>query len=134
MGGSVTRMKEEQKHKNGLGIEKIETDIPSPKTVSMEQFVLYITYMSQYMNTLFDFYGFETSKVKWLNYLSSQKAIQENVDILINGGKKYNKGRRKKTKKNRQRKEKTHQPRTTLEEGVLTTIPKSKSKKKQSMC
>ncbi|GAA5811631.1 hypothetical protein MFLAVUS_005071 [Mucor flavus] len=73
MGGSVTRMKEQQKRKHRLGIEKIETDIPSPKTASMEQFVLYITYMSQHMNTLFGFYGFETSKVKWLNYLSSQK-------------------------------------------------------------
>ncbi|GAA5816830.1 hypothetical protein MFLAVUS_010364 [Mucor flavus] len=111
MGGSVTRMKEQQKHKHRLGIEKIETDIPSPKTASMEQFVLYITYMSQHMNTLFDFYGFETSKVKWLNYLSSQKAIQESVNILINGEKK---------------------PRTTLEERVLATIPKSKSKKNKA--
>ncbi|GAA5809216.1 hypothetical protein MFLAVUS_002621 [Mucor flavus] len=71
MDGSVTQMKEQRKHKHRLGIEKIETDIPSPKTASMEQFVLYITYMSQHKNTLFDFYGFETSKVKWLNYLSS---------------------------------------------------------------
>ncbi|GAA5808492.1 hypothetical protein MFLAVUS_001883 [Mucor flavus] len=105
MGGSVTLIKEQQKHKHRLDIEKIETNIPSPKTVSMEQFVLYITYMSQHMNTLFDFYSFETSKVKWLNYLSSQKSIQESVNILINGGKK---------------------PRTTLEERALTTIPKSK--------
>ncbi|GAA5811153.1 hypothetical protein MFLAVUS_004583 [Mucor flavus] len=126
IGGSVTRMKEQQKYKHRLGIEKIETDIPSPKTASMEQFVLYITYMSQHMNTLFDFYGFETFKVKWLNYLSSQKAIQESVNILINGGKKYNKGRRKKTKENRKRSKKTRRPRTTLEERVLTTIPKSK--------
>ncbi|GAA5807293.1 hypothetical protein MFLAVUS_000650 [Mucor flavus] len=40
MGGSVTRMKKQQKHKQELGIEKIETDIPSPKTASVEQFVL----------------------------------------------------------------------------------------------
>ncbi|GAA5813215.1 hypothetical protein MFLAVUS_006689 [Mucor flavus] len=115
---------EESKHR--LGIEKIETDIPSPKTAYMEQFVLYITYMSQHMNTLFDFYGFETSKVKWLNYLNFQKAIQESGNILINGGKKYNKDRRKKTKENRKRRKKTRRPRTTLEERVLTTIPKSK--------
>ncbi|GAA5809637.1 hypothetical protein MFLAVUS_003049 [Mucor flavus] len=36
IGGSVIRMKEQQKHKHRLGIEKIETDIPSPKTASME--------------------------------------------------------------------------------------------------
>ncbi|KAI7899815.1 uncharacterized protein BX663DRAFT_563531 [Cokeromyces recurvatus] len=64
MGGSVRRMKEQQKRKQRLGIEKIETNIPSPKTVSVEQFVLYITYMLQHMNTLLNFYGFETSKIK----------------------------------------------------------------------
>ncbi|GAA5807756.1 hypothetical protein MFLAVUS_001133 [Mucor flavus] len=87
MGGSVTRMKKQQKHKQELGIEKIETDIPSPKTASVEQFVLYVAYMLQHMNTLFDFYGFDTSKVRWLNYLSSQQVIKESVSILINGGK-----------------------------------------------
>ncbi|CAO0803072.1 unnamed protein product [Mucor circinelloides] len=55
MGGSVTRMKKQQKYKQELGIEKIETDIPSPKTASVEQFVLYVAYMLQHMNTLFDF-------------------------------------------------------------------------------
>ncbi|KAI7908315.1 uncharacterized protein BX663DRAFT_482507 [Cokeromyces recurvatus] len=35
MGGSVRRMKEQQKRKQRLGIEKIETDIPSPKTASV---------------------------------------------------------------------------------------------------
>ncbi|KAI7903923.1 uncharacterized protein BX663DRAFT_542240 [Cokeromyces recurvatus] len=90
MGGSVRRMKEQQKRKQRLGIEKIETDIPSPKTASVEQFVLYITYMLQHMNTLLNFYGFETFKIKRLNYLSSQKTIQESVNILINGGKNRN--------------------------------------------
>ncbi|KAI7903781.1 uncharacterized protein BX663DRAFT_505200 [Cokeromyces recurvatus] len=117
---------EQQKRKQRLGVGKIETDIPSPKTVSVEQFVLYITYMLQHMNTLLNFYGFETSKIKWLNYLSSQKAIQESVNILINGGKKYNKSRRKKTKENKKRRRKTRKPRTAQEERALTTIPKSK--------
>ncbi|KAI7904884.1 uncharacterized protein BX663DRAFT_484956 [Cokeromyces recurvatus] len=128
MGGNVRRMKEQQKRKQRLGIEKIETDIPSPKTGSVEQFVLYITYMLQHMNTLLNFYGFKTSNIKWLNYLSSQKAIQESVNILINDGKKYNKSRRKKTKENRKRRRKTRKPRNVQEERALTTIPKSKSK------
>ncbi|KAG2208537.1 hypothetical protein INT47_010233 [Mucor saturninus] len=135
MGGNVTRMKEQQKHKHRLGIEKIETDIPSPKTASAEQFVSYITYMSQHMNTLFDFYDFETAQVKWLNYLSSQKAIQESVNILINGGKKYNKDKRKKTRKNRKRRKKNRKPRTNPVERTLITAPKSKSySKKNKAC
>ncbi|KAI7907125.1 uncharacterized protein BX663DRAFT_573207 [Cokeromyces recurvatus] len=86
--------------------------------------------MLQHMNTLLTFYGFETSKIKWLNYLSSQKAIQESVNILINGVKKYNKSRRKKTKENRKRRSKTRKPGTAQEERALTTIPKSKRNNK----
>lgn len=128
MGGSVTRMKKQQKHKQELGIEKIETDIPSPKTASVEQFVLYVAYMLQHMNTLFDFYGFDTSKVRWLNYLSSQQVIEESVSILINGGKKYNKGKRKKTRANRKRRRKNRHSSTRAprERKPITTVTTSK--------
>lgn len=128
MGGSVTRMKKQQKYKQELGIEKIETDIPSPKTASVEQFVLYVAYMLQHMNTLFDFYGFDTSKVKWLNYLSSQQVIEESVNILINGGKKYNKGKRKKTRANRKRRRRNRcsSTRAPRERNPITTVTRSK--------
>lgn len=127
MGGSVTRMKKQQKYKQELGIEKIETDIPSPKTASVEQFVLYVAYMLQHMNTLFGFYGFDTSKVKWLNYLSSQQVIEESVNILINGGKKYNKGKRKKTRANRKRRRnRCSSTRAPRERNPITTVTRSK--------
>ncbi|GAA5813805.1 hypothetical protein MFLAVUS_007292 [Mucor flavus] len=125
MGGSVTRMKKQQKHKQELGIEKIETDIPSPKTASVEQFVLYVVYMLQHMNTLFDFYGFDTSKVRWLNYLSSQQVIEESVSILINGGKKYNKDKGEQKKKKKNRHSSTRAPR---ERKPITTVTTSKRK------
>jgi hypothetical protein len=33
-------------------------------------------------------YSFETTaRIKWLNYIFSQKAIQQSVNILLNGGK-----------------------------------------------
>jgi hypothetical protein len=53
--------------------------------------MLYLIYIMQHMDILLNFYNFETAKLKWLNYIGSQKAIQESVNILLNGDKKYNK-------------------------------------------
>lgn len=50
------------------------------------------------MGKLFQFHGFNTAQGKWLNYLGKQKAKDAAVNILLNGGKKYNKERRGKTK------------------------------------
>ncbi|CEG78583.1 hypothetical protein RMATCC62417_13166 [Rhizopus microsporus] len=88
MGGTVKRQKLQQGRKKSLGIERIETDMPSPKTASIQQYMLYLTYILQHMDVLLNFYNFETAKLKWLNYVGSQKAIQESVNILLNGGKK----------------------------------------------
>ncbi|PHZ13490.1 uncharacterized protein RHIMIDRAFT_120768 [Rhizopus microsporus ATCC 52813] len=107
MSGTVNRQKAQQGRKQSLGIESIETNIPSPKTASTQRYMLYITYILQHMDSLFNFYNFETTKLKWLNYIGSQEVIQESVNILLNGGKKYNKSRRKNTKKNRKKKEKS---------------------------
>ncbi|PHZ13402.1 uncharacterized protein RHIMIDRAFT_305406 [Rhizopus microsporus ATCC 52813] len=107
MSGTVSRQKVQQGRKQNLGIESIKTNIPSPKTASTQRYMLYITYILQHMDSLFNFYNFETTKLKWLNYIGSQEVIQESVNILLNGGKKYNKSRRKNTKKNRKKKEKS---------------------------
>jgi hypothetical protein len=101
MYGTVRRQKQQQSIKKDLGIATIETNIPSPKTSSCEQYVSYTKYILEHLNTLFSFYNFDTSKNRWLAYLSSQKTIEECVNILINGGSKYNKKRRKKNKKRR---------------------------------
>ncbi|KAG2201204.1 hypothetical protein INT47_013015 [Mucor saturninus] len=74
MGGNVTRMKEQQKHKHRLGIEKLKQTFLRLK-LRLWSNLFCKTYISQHMNTLFDFYDTKTAKVKWLNYLSSQKAI-----------------------------------------------------------
>lgn len=62
--------------------------MPSPKTASIQRYMSYINYMLQNMDILLNFYNFEAAKLKWLNYVGSQKAIQESVNILLNGGKK----------------------------------------------
>lgn len=50
-------------------------NILSPKTSSIEQYASYITYMFEHMDVLFGLYNFETAKIKWPNYLGSQKTI-----------------------------------------------------------
>ncbi|GAA5814594.1 hypothetical protein MFLAVUS_008093 [Mucor flavus] len=77
MHGTVTRQKSEQGRKGRSGLEAIETNISSPKKLSIEKYSSYITYMIEHLNALHSFYNFETAKIKWLNYLASQKTIQE---------------------------------------------------------
>ncbi|KAI7903542.1 uncharacterized protein BX663DRAFT_506810, partial [Cokeromyces recurvatus] len=57
--------------------------------------------MMEHMSRLFEFYGFNTARYGWKNYVGSQIAIETSVNILLNGGNKYNKDRRKNTKKAR---------------------------------
>lgn len=104
MGGTVRRQQKEQDRKRTSGIEQIKTHIPSPKTTSCLQYVSHLEYMFQHMDALFGFYGFEAARIKWLNYVASQRSIEEAVNILLNGSKKYNSKRRKKTSSNKRRK------------------------------
>ncbi|KAI7899746.1 uncharacterized protein BX663DRAFT_520300 [Cokeromyces recurvatus] len=62
--------------------------------------------MMEHMSRLFEFYGFNTARYGWKNYVGSQIAIETSVNILLNGGNKYNKNRRKNMKRNRRRKRK----------------------------
>ncbi|KAG2200602.1 hypothetical protein INT47_007346 [Mucor saturninus] len=103
MGGVTQRHKQEQELKKSLGIDQIETNIPSPKTTSHDAYILYITYILQHIDTLFNFYGFRTTNSRWCNYIASQKSIEDAVNILINGSTKYNKKRRKNKKKSKKR-------------------------------
>lgn len=106
MGGTVRRQQKEQDRKRTSGIEQIEMHIPSPKTTSCLQYVSHLEYMFQHMDALFGFYGFEAARIKWLNYVASQRSIEEAVNILLNGSKKYNSKRRKKNKQQQEKEEK----------------------------
>ncbi|ORE12297.1 hypothetical protein BCV71DRAFT_282279, partial [Rhizopus microsporus] len=79
MSGTVNRQKVLQGRKQSLYIERIETNIPSPKTAFIQRYMPYLTYILQHMDVLFNFYNFETAKPKWLNYIGSQKVIQESI-------------------------------------------------------
>ncbi|KAI9257863.1 hypothetical protein EDC94DRAFT_586320 [Helicostylum pulchrum] len=84
--------------KRRAGVSNIESNIPTTKTTSLVKYREHVRYIILYMADLFEFYGFNTSKMRWLNYMAEQKAQDAPVIILINGGKKYNKKRRKRPK------------------------------------
>ncbi|KAG1170488.1 hypothetical protein G6F70_000738 [Rhizopus microsporus] len=53
---------------------------------------------------ILDFYGYETAEGRCRCYQEVQRAREEMANILINGGKKYNKDRRKNYKNHRRKK------------------------------
>jgi hypothetical protein len=88
------------------GIKDIETNIPSPKTVDPTKFSLYLTYILQNLDTLFSFYSHRSAAFRFHDYQGRQRTNAEVANILLQGGKKYNKRNRKKTKKNRKQRKK----------------------------
>jgi hypothetical protein len=100
-----TGSKRRQQFVDGLksrrGIKSIETGIPPPKTVDMARITNYVKYMLTHLDTLFEFYNYKSAKFRFHNYQGRQRANDELANMLIDGGKKYNKARRKKTKRNK---------------------------------
>jgi hypothetical protein len=87
--------------KSRKGIKEIETQIPSPKTVKPDDLNNYIKYMLTHIDVLFDFYNERSAPFNFHNYQGRQRANDELANMLIDGRKKYNKARRKKTKRNK---------------------------------
>lgn len=96
--GSPIRMKKEDIRKVEEGIKLIETNIPSAKTTSREQFLRHIQYLMLHMVALFEFYNFGVARINWNNFRGRQKALDNCANILIHGSTKYNRQRRKKKK------------------------------------
>ncbi|KAI7893251.1 uncharacterized protein EV154DRAFT_502204 [Mucor mucedo] len=91
MNGSTKRLKLEQDRKKEQGVQTIETNIPSVKSEITDKYITHVKYMMQHQDTLFNFYNLQTARVKWCNYIGKQHALQDAVNILINGSKKCNK-------------------------------------------
>ncbi|KAI7865456.1 uncharacterized protein EV154DRAFT_557220 [Mucor mucedo] len=87
---STNRLKLEQDRKKEQGVQTIETNIPSVKSAGADKYITHVKYMMQHQGTLFNFYNFQTARVKWCNYIGKQRALQDAVNILINESKKYN--------------------------------------------
>ncbi|PHZ17735.1 uncharacterized protein RHIMIDRAFT_243761 [Rhizopus microsporus ATCC 52813] len=101
--GSIHHQRKEQKRMEKEGMKSVLLNIPSIKTTSLMQYHMYMTYIMANIQKILDFYGYETAEGRFHCYQGVRRAREEMVNILINGGKKYNKDRRKNTRKNRRR-------------------------------
>lgn len=108
MNGVVNRQRLEQERKKANRIEQIETNVPSPKTTSDTNYKDHIIYMLRNFENLGNFYNFQIARIHWSNYIGKQRAIEQAVNILVNGSTKYNKARRKKTRRNKRKRNKTN--------------------------
>ena len=99
--GSLRRNNEINKLKQRSGIQTIESQFPTAKTIRETQYHDYVRYFFTNKEALFNFYGEEGGERRFYDYQGRQKALEESANILINGGKKYNRRKRKKTKENR---------------------------------
>ncbi|KAH8554368.1 hypothetical protein BGW37DRAFT_555242 [Umbelopsis sp. PMI_123] len=91
------------KEKTETGLAEIEENLPTAKTASIQQYYEYIGYALEYMEAIFSFYSFNRGEMKFRNHQGKQRAREEMACIFLDGGKKYNAKKRKRTRKNRRR-------------------------------
>ncbi|KAG0163019.1 hypothetical protein DFQ29_003491, partial [Apophysomyces sp. BC1021] len=99
--GSARRNHDLDKKKQASGVKLIESEFPTAKTANRDQYREYLQYFFAHGRTLFDFYNASRGQERFYNYQGRQRAKAEIANILINGGRKYNRQRRKNTKRNR---------------------------------
>lgn len=107
--GSPARQQHLVDRKKSAGIEQVESAFPTAKTSNLLAYESHVRYYFQHMILLFGFYGPTTAEDRFRQFQGRQRAGEEIVNILVHGGKKYNKTKRKKTKINRKaRKKRRH--------------------------
>jgi hypothetical protein len=98
-----------KRRKDASGITRIESNMPSAKTSNIETYRVYVQYLFDNLNRLFAFYGPEQGKSKWFRHKRKQSVLMDCVNILVDGGAKYNKQKRdsRKTRRNRKKRKKS---------------------------
>ncbi|KAI9486670.1 MAG: hypothetical protein EXX96DRAFT_550015 [Benjaminiella poitrasii] len=127
MTGSTRYLKRIQKMKANRSIDTLESLISSPKTTKVDQYSNYITYRLLHIDIFFYlFYDFDTAKDRYHLYQGRQRAVDNMVNIIINGSSKYNKSKRKNLQKNRKKKKKKNKNNNN-------NISKGKKKKMEAL-
>ncbi|CEP20187.1 hypothetical protein [Parasitella parasitica] len=63
--GAPERAKHEDDLKTHQRIKLLETNIPTPKTAALANYIAHLTYMMTHLNRLFDFYNLRKAKITW---------------------------------------------------------------------
>ncbi|KAI9251259.1 hypothetical protein EDC94DRAFT_288732 [Helicostylum pulchrum] len=85
---AARKNKNQQASKKEQGIDALESNIPTAKTSNVEYYNYHLHYMHENYARFFRFYNMNSAKIRMKNFISKQKALDESVNILINGGKK----------------------------------------------
>jgi hypothetical protein len=101
--GSKRYEKRERKRMSDENMEDILLNVPSAKTVSISRYLQYVTYILLHLRKILAIYHASTAEDRFHLYQGVQRAREEMVNILVNGGRKYNKSKRKNLKKNREK-------------------------------
>jgi hypothetical protein len=101
--GSTVYAKKLQQEKDTAGITAIEAATPTAKTARNISFIRFADHMLSNMDRLFTFYGFSTAKDRFNLYQGKQRAPEMMVNMLLNGGAKYNRKKRFKKKNEKEK-------------------------------
>ncbi|KAK9760615.1 hypothetical protein K7432_015190 [Basidiobolus ranarum] len=79
-------------------------NIPTAKTANTSPYLQYVTYILLHLQKILAFTRHSIAKNRFHLYQGVQRARQAMVNILVNGGRKYNKSKRQITKNRKKRK------------------------------
>ena len=125
--GSTKFSSTQNKLKKASSIEEIESRIPTTKTSDPNAYFKFMKYILQHLDVLFGFYNAKTCKYRFFLYQGKQRACELMVNMLVGGGPKYNKGKRKyknHKKKRQKKKNKKEESRVTKKDVDTTDRPK----------
>jgi hypothetical protein len=103
---------------------------PTAKTVSISKYAAYVEYAVLNMQKYFSYYSKDTCKSRFNLYQGRQRAIDEMGNVLLDGGRKYNKKKRKNTRKNRKGRKKDAMKKK-ISRGVKLKKEETHSKRKK---
>jgi hypothetical protein len=87
--GISQRRYEQQVKKKDAGIDRLESTLPTKKTASPDEWILYCQAIFTNMSRLNSFYGTDFTNDRFLNYVGRQKMEGEVANIFVDGGIKY---------------------------------------------
>ncbi|KAI7861231.1 hypothetical protein BDF14DRAFT_1872744, partial [Spinellus fusiger] len=97
MTGSVRIAKQTTQRMNQEGLTDVFLNIPTSKTTSMTSYLCHVSYIFLHLQQILAFNNNNnTAETRFHLYQGVQRAHEEMVNILVNGGRKYNKHKRKK--------------------------------------
>jgi hypothetical protein len=104
--GSRRHERKQRKRMDKENITDLFLQIPTSKTTTLSDYLLYVTHILKNIKKMFDFNNETTAESRFHLYQGVQRAREELANIIVDGGKKYNRNKRKHTKENRKRRRK----------------------------